>query len=109
MWVWETVLHPAGGAGVTRAERLRGTDALPPPRVQLVLGWSWAGQAPSAPWTAAEGSPGPRRQALGGSVQEKTVGLSRAAGGDGWGRSKDRVYVRSVQSSDPWAPALMTH
>lgn len=30
MWVWETVLHPAGGAGVTRAERLRGTDRLAP-------------------------------------------------------------------------------
>lgn len=100
MWVWEMVLHPAGGAGVTRAERLHLTTS-PPPRVQLILGWSWVGQAPSAPRTAAEGSPGPRRLALVGSVQEKKVSLSWAAGGDGL-RTGFMYEVSSPQTPGRW-------
>lgn len=100
MWVWETVLHPAGGAGVTRAERLCGTDHLAPAQGTACPGW---GRRPQHHGQQRREAQGPGRQALGGSVQEKTVSLSRAAGGDGWGRSKDGVYVRSVQSSDPWA------
>ena len=32
--------------------------------------------------------------------------LCRPVMGCGWGRSRDRVYAQSVQSLDPWGPAL---